>query len=428
MKGAADEDGGGAMNDLLREGIAAAKAGQRERARDLLMRVLEQDEENALAWLWLSGVVDSLDDREICLENVLTLNPDNEAARKGLAFVQKQKEVQAPLPESPVAARAARPASLATAILHEDFVHHHPPPEPEPGLSPTPLQDEFDNPYLCPYCAAQTHPDDRKCPACSAKLWIKTRRREERSTWLWIALTVQMAGIIWPATVPLVMLVYAARKVGIDNPFTLVPVYVGLSGNVPPKVASAVLEAVPPLNILPFVFYLPFALMVLIGLYLRWKPIFYLFVISALLALVLGGTGMLLGQGVVPICSGGGVLLALLMFLLLLQLEDDFFFDEKRILLRVDRSAKRGLDFLASGRRYMRRKMWGTAVIHLRRAVSWLPDWIDCRLELAAAYIGLKRYDLAANTLAEARRIGPDDPRVEELTALLDSLRSADSP
>jgi len=28
----------------------------------VLMRVVEQDEESVLAWLWLSGVVDSLDD------------------------------------------------------------------------------------------------------------------------------------------------------------------------------------------------------------------------------------------------------------------------------------------------------------------------------------------------------------------------------
>ena len=421
------------MNDLLRAGIAAAKSGQRERARDLLMRVVEQDEENVLAWLWLSGVMDSLDDQEICLENVLALDPDHEAARKGLAWVRKQKGTQvpppsAPSPEPPVAARAERPATLAAAILHEDFARSRPPPEPEPEPPPIPPQDEFDDPYLCPYCAAQTDPDDRKCPSCSAKLWIKTRRREERSTWLWAALTVQMAGIIWPATVPLLMLVYAAQEVGIDNPFALVPVYVGLSGNVPPKVASAALKAVPRLYVLPFAFYLPFALMVLIGLYLRWKPIFYLFVISALLTLVLGGAGMLLGQGVVLICSGSGVILALLMFLLLLQLEDDFFFDEKRLLLRVDRSVKKGLDFLASGRRYMRRKMWAMAVIHLRRAVSWLPEWIDGHLELAAAYIGLKRYDLATKALAEARRISPDDPQVEELTDLLDSLRPADSP
>ena len=414
------------MNDLLRAGIAAAKSGQRERARDLLMRVVEQDEENVLAWLWLSGVVDSLDDQETCLENVLALDPDHEAARKGLAWVRKQKgqasPPSAPSPEPPAPARADRPATLAAAILHEDFARCRPPPEPEPEPPPPPPQDEFDDPYLCPYCAAQTDPDDRKCPSCSAKLWIKTRRREERSTWLWAALTVQMAGIIWPATVPLLMLVYAGQEVGIDNPFALVPVYLGLSGNVPPKVASAALEAMPRLYVLPFAFYLPFALMVLIGLYLRWKPIFYLFLISALLTLVLGGAGMLVGQGVVLICSGSGVILALLMFLLLLQLEDDFFFDEKRMLLRVDRSAKKGLDFLASGRRYMRRKMWAMAVIHLRRAVSWLPEGIDGHLELAAAYIGLKRYDLAAKALAEARRISPDDPQVEELTALLDSL------
>jgi len=116
-----------------------------------------------------------------------------------------------------------------------------------------------------------------------------------------------------------------------------------------------------------------------------------------------------------------------LMFLLLLQLEDDFFFDEKRVLLHVDRSAKKGLDFLASGRRYMRRNMWAMAAIRLRRAVAWLPNWIDGHLELAVAYIGLKRYELAAKALVEARRINPDDPRVEELTALLDSLRPATS-
>jgi hypothetical protein len=428
-----------AANDLLREGIAAAKAGQREHARDLLMRVVEQDEENALAWLWLSGVVDSLDDREICLENVLALDPDNDAARRGLAWMRKQKGTRAPsstetMPpsvpssESPVTARAGRPASVASAILHEDFARRRPPPEPEPEPPPTPTEDEFDNPYLCPYCAAQTHPDDRKCPACGAKLWIKIRRREERSTWLWAALTLQTAGIIWPVTIPLLMLVYAAHEVGIDNPLTLVPVYLGLPGSVPPKVTSTVLEAVPRLYFLVPTLYVLFSLGVLVGLYLRWKPVFFLFLISALLALALGGVGMLVGQGVVPICSGGGIILALMMFLLLIRLEDDFFFDEKRILLRVDRSAKKGRDFLVCGRRYTRRKMWATAVIHLRRAASWLPDWIDCHLELAAAYIGLKRYDLAAKSLAEARRISPDDPQVEELTALLDSLRSADAP
>ena len=76
------------VGSWLRAGIAAAKAGQRERARTLLMRVVEQDEENVSAWLWLSGVVDSLDDREVCLENVLTLDPDNDAATNQTEFGQ----------------------------------------------------------------------------------------------------------------------------------------------------------------------------------------------------------------------------------------------------------------------------------------------------------------------------------------------------
>ncbi len=53
------------VNTWLRQGIAAARAGQRAQAREMLMQVVEIDEENLLAWLWLSGVVDSLEDRVV---------------------------------------------------------------------------------------------------------------------------------------------------------------------------------------------------------------------------------------------------------------------------------------------------------------------------------------------------------------------------
>jgi len=94
--------------DLLRDGIAAAKSGQRDRARDILTRVVDQDERNALAWLWLSSVVDGLEEREICLGNVLALDPNNVTARKGLDWVHEQKELEshaAAMRESPVVAR-----------------------------------------------------------------------------------------------------------------------------------------------------------------------------------------------------------------------------------------------------------------------------------------------------------------------------------
>ena len=69
---------------LLSRGIAAAKAKQRHRAREYLMKVVELDEGNEQAWLWLSGVMDALEDQRICLENVLVINPQNAHARAGL--------------------------------------------------------------------------------------------------------------------------------------------------------------------------------------------------------------------------------------------------------------------------------------------------------------------------------------------------------
>ncbi len=76
---------------LLRAGIAAARSGRREHARDLLIRALKQDPRNTLAWLWLSGVVDRPEQQRECLKQVLALDPGNQAARNGLALLQRQE-------------------------------------------------------------------------------------------------------------------------------------------------------------------------------------------------------------------------------------------------------------------------------------------------------------------------------------------------
>jgi thioredoxin-like negative regulator of GroEL len=73
------------IETTLRQGVHAAKAGRKEEARQLLEAVLDADERNEQAWLWMSDVVDSDEERLICLENVLAINPNNEIARKGLA-------------------------------------------------------------------------------------------------------------------------------------------------------------------------------------------------------------------------------------------------------------------------------------------------------------------------------------------------------
>jgi tetratricopeptide (TPR) repeat protein len=76
--------------ELLQAGIAAAKAGHKETARQALLRVTELDERNEQAWLWLSGVVESAEDRRVCLENVLAISPGNTYAQAGLAWLDQQ--------------------------------------------------------------------------------------------------------------------------------------------------------------------------------------------------------------------------------------------------------------------------------------------------------------------------------------------------
>ena len=95
------------VRELLRAGIAAARAGQRPRARYLLGRVLEHDHSNVEALLWLAGVAPNLDETESHLQQVLALDPGNTKAQEGLNWVQAKRKAQKPPPAQP-----AEPAEL----------------------------------------------------------------------------------------------------------------------------------------------------------------------------------------------------------------------------------------------------------------------------------------------------------------------------
>jgi hypothetical protein len=70
------------------DAVYAIRQGNLETGRQILEELLEIDENDEEVWLWLSAVVDSDDDREICLENVLALNPSNRIAQKGAAALK----------------------------------------------------------------------------------------------------------------------------------------------------------------------------------------------------------------------------------------------------------------------------------------------------------------------------------------------------
>jgi len=105
-----------ATQSMLTEAIAAARAGDRSRARELLTRLLKTDTSNAEYWIWMSAVVDSERESIYCLESALKLDPTNRAALRGLVILGARKPEQAELsaaarvPRRQVVAATAAPS------------------------------------------------------------------------------------------------------------------------------------------------------------------------------------------------------------------------------------------------------------------------------------------------------------------------------
>ena len=132
---------------LLQRGVAAARAGRKEEASRLLMQVVEHDERNEQAWLWLSSVVDSPDDRRVCLENVLAINPNHSAALTGLRHLDQvaAAEARSRVPPAPSDAQTATRTTGQTS--------------PAAG-------------ELCPFCHKPLPATGAKCPHCGGPLLV----------------------------------------------------------------------------------------------------------------------------------------------------------------------------------------------------------------------------------------------------------------
>ncbi len=92
------------MASLLQQGIAAFKNGDTDSARALFEQVLQADDENDRAWVWLSRVAHTPAEQKKLLERALRLNPNNADARAALA------EFAAATVEQPVPPAAESPS------------------------------------------------------------------------------------------------------------------------------------------------------------------------------------------------------------------------------------------------------------------------------------------------------------------------------
>jgi Tol biopolymer transport system component len=82
------------VQSLLRKGIDAAREGNKAEARRYFEQVTELDDKNEKGWFWLASVVDSDEEKRVCLANVLFINPNNERAQKAMQQIEAKERQQ----------------------------------------------------------------------------------------------------------------------------------------------------------------------------------------------------------------------------------------------------------------------------------------------------------------------------------------------
>ena len=128
---------------MLRDVVAAAKAGDKVTARTLLADVVETQANSEQLWLWRAALAEDREDAMRYLEQVLLINPNNQQALSCLAAYR----IAPPKKAAPVPAAAASSNAAGEALS-----------------------------WSCPLCEQRSARKVEQCPKCGAILAIADLR------------------------------------------------------------------------------------------------------------------------------------------------------------------------------------------------------------------------------------------------------------
>jgi tetratricopeptide (TPR) repeat protein len=392
------------LQALLQEGIAAVKRKDYTRGRDLLLQLVERDEKIEAAWLWLSVAVEDPQDKVTALENALSLNPNNAAARQQLEKIQTTLIAQPSAPPEPETASPSAPGTDQWKQLLPE--------------APLEADDNIDDPYQCVYCGRTTKPDDRVCPHCGQKLYRRVRHSEGWSEFLKMALLLIGVGLalgVLDALGPL----FALNVAGGGDPLFFREVILRLFGvawflgnflRLAPAAAQLLLSA--------YVLRFGLMLILLFGLARQWAAAYYaalaVFVLDLLFNAYLALTAQLGFLG-----AGAHLILGIAILTLLSASYPEFSVNETRLLTQPDTAARAAIDFYKRGHYYRQHGMWALAVAQWRKAVGLAPKQVLYQKDLGIGYAQLKRYERSLRVLEEAQRQAPQDPTIAEVVAVV---------
>lgn len=402
-----------ALEHLLREGIAAARAGHKDQARQLLLQVIAQDQEVEAAWLWLSEVVEDPHERQICLENVLALNPGNAAAQRGLRWMEEQGAVSPASPIPPAPPQPEESTEPGSGPVRDT------PLQPVPG---TPASQVEIDPFGCPYCAGPVSGEGPRCEHCGRLVEIRQRKRPGWGSSGWLLVLILMLGaaawlqgyfVSQAGTID--QLPEWTRRIGVQF-------VVGRALYNPEGIGDDLAEAARVLTSFDYLL-AGLSVVAVAGLALKLRLVYFgSFLLMGLMVLATG-VGLLMGfTGLLPALLRLG--LVALTTRWLAESSSIFEWQTRQYSAALDPDLRTDLDYYSRGKRYSEMGMWAKAAAHWRVAVLLAPGKVPYRVALANAF---RRMDYAAAARAEieqALEIAPGDPELQAFRTSLATLEA----
>lgn len=390
--------------EKLRAGITAVKNGDRTQGRALLEAVLEADERNEKAWLWLSGAVETAEERQICLENVLAINPENALAQKGLAKLAQAAPEKAPEGgRVQVVRREYAPLSTASALLYPDdhiktWEWRDPTAVQATAVTPgyqssESYQDIWTKAVpMCGYCAQELTREDSRCPACKKNLMVSSFRYPNASSGLTV-LWVLVLGVGQLFVLQVLYNILARHNLYAAVGSGMVAVlFVGLAAGIHFRQNWAHLTAI-------------YALVaVILGLLLRWA------LPADLAALGLENLDPAIRDFILPLTSGFGETLrvfilagaVLALFYAVFKAGPDFDRVTVRQVATLTKGPTTAADFNAAATQLARNGLWATAVLHWQNAAAKAPQQLAYQESLGRAYAQLGFFERSLDVLQGA--------------------------
>ena len=399
----------------LKAASVAHKAGEKEKVRTILAQVLAVDERNEQGWLLLSQTVRAREDRQLCLENVLAINPDSQLAQQELRklgiFLDEngpwEGETAVIIPPSPTPKKIVRkerkPLSPAAAILYPErqvteWEWIDPTPHHEVNTVEYAADTQYDDVWsqninICAYCATPVTATDEKCPICKNKLIVHRFKYANPSISLHI-FWVMLLGIAQISLLQLIINIIATGSaVGAILNIILIVTFSLLALGVYHRqfyafvatqyvlvviIVGAVVQALLPVEAITN--FLPNLAPSIINFLTEAINGFRLF----LQALRVAGAGIAL-------------------FYAYMRVGSDFARTRFHQYATIGKGLKLAADYHINAKRAVKAGMWATAVLHWQRAAAYEPTQLQYQRHLAKAYSQLRFYRRTIDILQAVR-------------------------